>query len=406
MEPYLNDDHHALRAEVREFAEARIAPVARELDEQARFPWDNVRELADRGWFGIHVPEELGGLGKDYLSYILVIEELARIDASHAITVSAHSTLGLSPILNFGTDEQRQRYVPLLARGRVLSGFGLTEPGAGSDAAATRTTAVREDGHYRLNGSKIFITHAGVGEVFVVTAVTERDRGTKGISSFIVTKETTDRDEADRVGVGHAPELEPFMPGVRAAKKEDKMGWRASDTRELILEDVEVPAGNRLGEEGQGFTNFMRTLDAGRIGVGALALGLAQGALDTALAFSRRREQFGRPLRDFQGIQFQLAEMATQIQAARHLVYHAAWLKQAGRPYRAEASMAKLYASDAAMDITTRGVQLLGGYGYTTDYPVERHMRDAKICQIGEGTNEIQKLVIARQLFDDAAGGR
>jgi alkylation response protein AidB-like acyl-CoA dehydrogenase len=406
MEPYLNDDHHAFRAEVREFAEARIAPVARELDEQARFPWDNVREVADRGWFGIHVPEELGGLGKDYLSYILVIEELARIDASHAITVSAHSTLGLSPILNFGTDEQRQRYVPLLARGRVLSGFGLTEPGAGSDAAATRTSAVREGGHYRLNGSKIFITHAGVGEVFVVTAVTERDRGTKGISSFIVTKETTDRDEADRVGVGHAPELEPFMPGVRAAKKEDKMGWRASDTRELILEDVEVPAENRLGEEGQGFTNFMRTLDAGRIGVGALALGLAQGALDTALAFSRQREQFGRPLSDFQGIQFQLAEMATQIQAARHLVYHAAWLKQAGRPYRAEASMAKLYASDAAMDITTRGVQLLGGYGYTTDYPVERHMRDAKICQIGEGTNEIQKLVIARQLFDDAAGGR
>jgi alkylation response protein AidB-like acyl-CoA dehydrogenase len=406
MEPYLNDDHHALRAEVREFAETRIAPVARELDEQARFPWDNVREMADRGWLGINAPQELGGLGRDYLSYILVIEELARVDASHSITVSAHSTLGTSPILNYGTDEQRERFVPLLARGRVLAGFGLTEPGAGSDAAATRTTAVRENGHYRVNGSKIFITHAGVGEVFVVTALTERDRGTKGITSFIVTKETTDRQEADRVGIGHAAELEPFMPGVRAAKKEDKMGWRASDTRELILEDVQVPAENRLGEEGQGFSNFMKTLDAGRIGVGALALGLAQGALDTALHFSRTREQFGRPLRDFQGIQFQLAEMATQIQAARHLVYHAAWLKQAGRPYRAEASMAKLYASDAAMDITTRGVQLLGGYGYTSDYPVERHMRDAKICQIGEGTNEIQKLVIARQLFDDATGGR
>jgi alkylation response protein AidB-like acyl-CoA dehydrogenase len=406
MEPYLNDDHHALRADVREFAETRVAPVARELDEQARFPWDTVREMADRGWFGINAPQELGGLGKDYLSYILVIEELARIDASHSITVSAHSTLGTSPILNFGTDAQKQRFVPLLATGRVLSGFGLTEPGAGSDAAATRTTAVRENGRYRLNGSKIFITHAGVGEVFVVTALTERDRGTKGITSFIVTKETTDRGEADRVGIGHAAELEPFMPGVRAAKKEDKMGWRASDTRELILEDVEVPAENRLGEEGQGFTNFMKTLDAGRIGVGALALGLAQGALDTALHFSRDRQQFGRPLRDFQGIQFQLAEMATQIQAARHLVYHAAWLKQAGRPYRAEASMAKLFASDAAMDITTRGVQLLGGYGYTSDYPVERHMRDAKICQIGEGTNEIQKLVIARQLFDDAIGGR
>jgi alkylation response protein AidB-like acyl-CoA dehydrogenase len=406
MEPYLTDQHEQFRAEIREFAETRIAPVARELDEQSRFPWDNVRELADRGWLGIDAPEEYGGLGKDYLSYILAIEELARIDASHAITVSAHSTLGTSPILNFGTEEQKQRYVPLLARGRVLGGFGLTEPEAGSDAAATRTTAVRENGHYRLNGSKIFITHAGVGEIFVVTAVTDRDRGTKGISSFIVTKETTDRAEADRVGVGHAAELEPFMDGVRAAKKEDKMGWRASDTRELVLEDVEVPADNRLGEEGQGFVNFMRTLDSGRIGVGALSLGLAQGALDTALAFTTQRAQFGKTLSAFQGIQFKLAEMATQIQAARHLVYHAAWLKQSGRPFTREASMAKLYASDAAMEITTRGVQLLGGYGYTNDYPVERHMRDAKICQIGEGTNEIQKMVIARQLFDHAFDGR
>jgi alkylation response protein AidB-like acyl-CoA dehydrogenase len=406
MEPYLTEDHQAFRAEVREFAETRIAPVARELDEHARFPWDNVREMADRGWFGIDVPEELGGLGRDYLSYILAIEELARVDASHAITISAHSTLGLSPILNFGSEDQQRRYVPLLAAGRVLGGFGLTEPGAGSDAAATRTTAVRENGHYRLNGSKIFITHAGVGEIFVVTAVTDRAQGTRGITSFIVTKETTDREEADRVGVGHASELEPFMEGVRAAKKEDKMGWRASDTRELVLEDVLVPAENRLGEEGHGFTNFMKTLDSGRIGVGALSLGLAQGALDTALSFVQEREQFGKPLSAFQGIQFKLAEMATRIQAARHLVYHAAWLKQAGRPFTREASMAKLYASDIAMDITTEGVQLLGGYGYTTDYPVERHMRDAKICQIGEGTNEIQKMVIARQLLEQAFGGR
>jgi alkylation response protein AidB-like acyl-CoA dehydrogenase len=406
MEPYLTEAHHAFRAEVREFAESRIAPVARELDEAARFPWDTVRELADRGWLGIDVPEEYGGLGRDYLTYIIAIEELARIDASHAITVSAHSTLGTSPIVHFGTEDQKRRYVPLLARGRVLGGFGLTEPGAGSDAAATRTTAVRDNGHYRLNGSKIFITHAGVGEIFVVTAVTDRDRGTRGISSFIVTKETSDRGEADRVGIGHSPDLEPFMDGVRAAKKEDKMGWRASDTRELILEDVRVPGENLLGDEGHGFTNFMRTLDSGRIGVGALSLGLAQGALDTALTFVREREQFGKPLSEFQGIQFRLAEMATRIQAARHLVYHAAWLKQAGRPFTMEASMAKLFASDAAMDITTQGVQLLGGYGYTTDYPVERHMRDAKICQIGEGTNEIQKLVIARQLLDQAADGR
>jgi alkylation response protein AidB-like acyl-CoA dehydrogenase len=406
MQPYLTEDHERHRRTVREFAEREIAPVARELDEESRFPWDNVRRMADLGWFGISVPEEYGGLGMDYLSYVLTIEELARIDASHSITVSAHSTLGLSPILNFGTEEQKQRYVPLLAAGKVLGGFGLTEPGAGSDSRGTRTTAVRENGHYRVNGSKIFITHAGVGEVFVVTAVTDRDQGARGISSFIVTKETTDREQADRVGVGHAPELEPFMTGVRAAKKEDKMGWRSSDTRELILEDVEVPADHRLGEEGQGFINFMKTLDAGRIGIGALSLGLAQGAFDTALAFADERKQFGKPLRDFQGIQFTLADMATRIQAARHLVYHAAWLKQTGRPYTKEASMAKLYASDAAMDITTQGVQLLGGYGYTNEYPVERHMRDAKVCQIGEGTNEIQRLVIARQLFDRAFGGR
>ena len=406
MQPYLTDEHEAHRAEVRDFAEAEIAPVARELDAQSRFPWENVARMAERGWFGVNVPEEYGGLGKDYLSYILTIEELARVDASHSITVSAHATLGLSPILNFGTEDQRARYVPLRAAGRVLGGFGLTEPGAGSDSAGTRTTAVRENGHYRVNGSKIFITHAGVGEIFVVTAVTDREAGPRGITSFIVTKETTDREAADRVGVGHASELEPFMDGVRAAKKEDKMGWRASDTRELVLEDVQVPAENRLGREGEGFINFMKTLDSGRIGIGALSLGLAQGAYETALAYSARRKQFGKPIRHFQGIQFQLADMATRIQAARHLVYHAAWLKQTGRPFTKEASMAKLFASDAAMDITTRGVQLLGGYGYTNDYPVERHMRDAKVCQIGEGTNEIQRLVIARQLFDEAAGGR
>ncbi len=406
MQPYLTDEHEAHRRDVRAFAEAEIAPVAKELDEQSRFPWDNVARMAERGWFGVNVPEEYGGLGRDYLTYILTVEELARTDASHSITVSAHSTLALSPILNFGTEEQRQRYVPLLASGRVLGGFGLTEADAGSDASGSRTTAIRENGHYRLSGSKIFITHAGVGEIFVATAVTDRSQGSRGITSFIVTKETTDRVEADRVGVGHAPELEPYMAGVRAGKKEEKMGWRASDTRELLFDDVQVPAANRLGEEGQGFVNFMKTLDAGRIGVGALALGLAQGAFETALLFSDRRRQFGRPLRNFQGIQFRLADMATRIQAARHLVYHAAWLKDTGRSYTKEASMAKLYASDAAMEITTQAVQLLGGHGYTNDYPVERHMRDAKVCQIGEGTNEIQRLVIARQLFDENFDGR
>ena len=398
---YLSDEHDALRARVREFAEGEIAPVARELDEASRFPWDNVARIAEMGLFGVNVPKELGGLGLDVLSYMLVIEELARVDASHAITVSAHSTLGLSPILNFGTEAQRKRYVPLLASGRVLAGFGLTEPGAGSDAGGTATVAVRENGGYRLNGSKIFITHAGVGEVFVVTAVTDRSKGTKGISSFIVTKETTDRAEAERVGMGHAPELEPFTDGLRAAKKEDKMGWRASDTRELVIENALVPEENRLGEEGQGFVNFMKTLDAGRIGIGALSLGLAQGAFEQALAFTSGREQFGKPLRDFQGVAFPLAEIATEIAAARHLVYHAAWLKERGRPFTREAAMAKLYASELAMRTTTKAIQLMGGYGYTSDYPVERMFRDAKICEIGEGTSEVQKLVISRQLFRD-----
>ncbi len=399
MNPYLDERHERFRAEIREFAEAEIAPVARELDESARFPWENVRKMAELGLFGVNVPTEYGGQGLDYLSYLLVIEELARVDASHAITVSAHSTLGTSPILNFGTEAQKRRYVPLLATGQVLGGFGLTEPGAGSDAGGTRTTAVRHDGGYRINGSKIFITHAGVGEIFVVTAVTDRTKGARGISSFIVTKETTDREAADRVGVGHAPELEPFTPGVRAGKKEDKMGWRASDTRELILEDAEVPAENLLGAEGEGFINFMKTLDSGRIGIAALALGLAQGALDQTLRFTAERQQFGKPIRAFQGVQFALADMATEIACARHLVYHAAWLKERGRPYSQAAAMAKLYASELAMRVTTRAVQLHGGYGYTSEYPVERMMRDAKILEIGEGTSEVQRLVIARHLL-------
>jgi butyryl-CoA dehydrogenase len=403
MDPYLSDEHSALRRAVRDFAETEIAPVARELDEQSRFPWDTVRAMADRGWFGANVPQHYGGLGLDTLGYMLIIEELARVDASHAITISAHNTLGTSPILNFGTDEQKRRYLPLLAGGRVLGGFGLTEPGAGSDAGATRTVAIRENGEYRIRGSKIFITHAGVGEIFVVTAVTDRERGVKGITSFIVTKETTDREAAERVGVGHAPELDPFTPGVRAGKKEDKMGWRASDTRELILEDARVPADNRLGEEGQGFINFMKTLDAGRIGIGALSLGLAQGAFDTAVEFVGGREQHGRPLRDAQGVQFTLADMATEIAAARHLVYHAAWLKERGLAFGPQAAMAKLYASELAMRTTTRAVQLLGAAGYTSEYPVERMMRDAKICEIGEGTSEVQRLVIGRDLFRTTA---
>jgi butyryl-CoA dehydrogenase len=285
----------------------------------------------------------------------------------------------------------------------VLGGFGLTEPGAGSDASGTQTTARRVDGGYVLNGSKIFITHAGVGEIFVVTAVTEPGRGAHGISSFIVTKPTVDLERAREAGVGHADTL-AYVEGVRAGKKENKMGWRASDTRELVMEDAFVPEGNRLGAEGEGFTNFMQTLDSGRIGLAALSLGIAEGAFEQALAYSNQRRQFGQRINEFQGIQFMLSDMATGIEAAGHLVYHAAWLKETGRPYHREAAMAKLFASELAMRTTTQAVQIHGGYGYMKEYPVERMMRDAKICEIGEGTSEIQRLVIARSLLQELDG--
>jgi alkylation response protein AidB-like acyl-CoA dehydrogenase len=403
MEYLFDENHQMIREMVRDFARNEIAPVAAELDQNSEFPWENVRKMGELGLFGIPWPEELGGSGMDYISYITVIHELAKVDASHAITVSAHTTLGTSPIVAFGTPEQRERYVPLLASGRVLGGFGLTEPGAGSDAGGTQTTAVKADGGWVINGSKIFITHAGVGEVFVATAVTDREKGKHGITSFIVTKPTTDLERARELGVGHAEELE-FTRGVRAGKKEDKMGWRASDTRELILEDAFVPDANVLGEVGQGFINFMQTLDSGRIGIAALSLGIAEGAFEQALLYSNERTQFGQKINEFQGIQFTLADLATEIEAARHLVYHAAWLKEQGKPYTKEAAMAKLFASELAMRATIKAVQVHGGYGYTKEYPVERMMRDAKICEIGEGTSEIQRLVIARHLVRELNG--
>ena len=403
--PFLTDDHHQLREMVRDFAEREIRPVARELDREQRFPWDNVRKMADLGFLGSTWDPELGGAGMDYLSYIILVEELSRVDASHGITVSAHTTLGTSPIVQFGTEEQKRCYVPLLAQGKVLGGFGLTETEAGSDAGGTKTVAEEKGDHYLLRGSKIFITHAGVGEIFVVTARTDPTPKTRnhGITSFIVTKDTVDLAEAARVGVGHAAEL-PKTPGVRAGKKEDKMGWRASDTRELIFEDAVVPKENMLGAPGKGFVNFLKTLDSGRIGVGALSLGIAQGALDEAVAYTSTRKQFEKPIASFQGVHFQLADMATEIQAARHLVYHAAWLYGLGKPHKREAAMAKLYASEACMRATTKAVQLHGGYGYTADYPVERMMRDAKVGEIGEGTSEIQRMVIARELLGDVLG--
>jgi len=400
---YFSDQHHAVREMVRQFARDEVAPVAARHDADSTFPWENIRKMGELGLLGIPWSEELGGAGLDTLSYMIVIEELARVDASHGLTVSAHTTLGTSPIVNMGTEEQRRRYVPLLASGQVLGGFGLTEPEAGSDAGGTRTTAVRRDGRWVLNGTKRFITHGSVGEIFVVTAVTDPSQGTKGISSFILTKPTADLAKAAEVGVGHEPSL-PAMAGFRSGKKEDKLGWRASDTAELVMEDVEVPDENMLGAEGKGFTNFMRTLDAGRVGIAALSLGIAQGAFEEALRYASVRKQFGQAIVNFQGVGFQLADMATELEAGRHLMYHAAWLAQNGHPFSKEAAMAKLFCSELAMRATIKAVQIHGGYGYTKDYPVERMMRDAKICEIGEGTSEIQRLVISRHLVRELAG--
>ena len=397
MDRYLTEDHRRLQRRVRDFALEAIVPVARDLDDRAAFPWENVKDMAEMGLLGVPIPKEYGGLGLDPLSYLLVVQELAKYDASHAITVSAHTTLGTTPILNFGTGEQKERWIPLLARGQVLGGFGLTEPGSGSDSGSSRTRAVRQGEGWRLDGSKIFITHAGVGEIFTVTAVTEAEAGTKGITSFVVTKPTLDVEGARKRGIGHSDALS-FIAGVRAGKKEDKMGWRASDTRELLLEEAQVPEENRLGEEGKGFINFMKTLDSGRIGIAALSLGIAEGAHEAALAYTNERKQFGRKIFDFQAVQFRLADLATEIQAAKHLTYHAAWLMSRGRRFSKEAAMAKLFASELCMKATTQAIQLMGGVGYTDEYPVERMFRDAKVCEIGEGTSEIQRLVIARHL--------
>ena len=402
MDPslYFSEQHHQVREMVREFSRKEVAPVARDLDRTAEFPWSNIKQMGELGLLGVPWSEELGGAGMDQLCYYITIHEMAKVDASHALTISAHTNLGTSPIVEFGTDEQKKRYVPLLASGKVMGGFGLTEAGAGSDAGGTATTAVAKGDHYVINGAKVFITHAGVGEIFVATARTEPGNGNRGITSFIVTNDTVDLDKCRQVGVGHSDDL-PKISGVRAGKKEDKMGWRASDTRELIFEDAKVPKENMLGKPGQGFVNFLKTLDAGRIGIAALSLGIAEGAYEAALNYAGVRKQFGKPIGSFQGVHFQLADMALEIEAGTHLLYHAAWLKQNGKPFKKEAAMAKLYCSELAMRVTTKAVQIFGGYGYTTDYPVERMMRDAKVCEIGEGTSEIQRIVIARQILGD-----
>ena len=401
---YFTEQHHQVREMVREFAAAHVAPIARELDRTCTFPWENIRRMGELGLLGVPWPEEYGGAGMDQLSYYIVIHEMAKVDASHALTISAHTNLGTSPLVEFGTETQRRTYVPLLASGRVLGGFGLTEPGAGSDAGGTATTAEERSDHFVLNGSKSLITHAGVGEIFSVTARTDPGPGHRGITSFIVTKDTVDLELCRSLGVGHVEELAKIA-GVSAGKKEEKMGWRASDTRQLHFQDARVPKENMLGTRGEGFVNFLKTLDAGRIGIAALSLGIAEGAYEAAREYSGTRKQFGRYIGSFQCISFQLADMAMEIEAGSHLLYHAARLKQAGKPHKKEAAMAKLFCSELAMRTTTKAVQVFGGYGYTAEYPVERMMRDAKVCEIGEGTSEIQRIVIARQILGNIVEG-
>ena len=371
----LSDEHDLLRKTVREFAEERIAPVAEELDREHRFPYEIVSELAELGLMGIPVPEEHGGGGGDTLSYAIAIEELTRVDSSVAITVAAHTSLGTMPILLFGTDEQKREWLPDLASGRKLAAFGLTEPGAGSDAGATRTHAELRGGSWAVNGSKIFITNAGTDITACVT-ITART-GEDEISNLIVPNGT---------------------PGYEISAPMRKMGWRASDTRELSFRDCEVPEANLLGPRGEGFKQFLEILDGGRISVAAMGLGLAQGAYELARSYAREREQFGKPVAKFQAIQFALADMATEIEAGRGLVYKAAWLKDQDRPFAQEAAMAKLYTGELSKRVADKALQIHGGYGFMDEYAISRLYRDQKVLEIGEGTNEVQRMVIARHL--------
>jgi butyryl-CoA dehydrogenase len=375
----LTEEQNLIRDMVRDFAEKEVAPSARIRDEEERFDRDLMfGRLAELGLTGIIFPEEYGGAGADYLSYAIAVEELSRVCASTGVTLSAHTSLAANPIYLFGSKEQKEKFLAPMARGEKLGAFGLTEPSAGSDAGGTRTTAVRDADGWILNGTKIFITNGGDAEIYVVLARTDKDaQKHHGISAFIVEKGTL---------------------GFSFGKKEKKMGIRSSPTMELVFDKCRIPAGNLLGEEGHGFKIAMKTLDGGRIGIASQALGIAQGALDAAVAYARERKQFDTPIARFQGVQFQLADMATQTEAARLLVYKAAYRASAGLSYSSESAMAKLFASETAMKVTTQAVQILGGYGYTREFPVERMMRDAKITEIYEGTSEIQRLVIGTSL--------
>lgn len=374
----LNNEQSMAREMFAAFAEKEVKPLAHDIDEEERFPAETVEKMKKYGFFGIPYPKELGGQGCDVLTYIMCVEELSKVCGTTGVIVSAHTSLCADPIYKYGTKEQKEKYLVPLASGKKIGAFGLTEPGAGTDASGQQTKAVLDGDHYVLNGSKIFITNGGVADIYVVFAMTDKSKGVKGISAFIVEKE---------------------FPGFSIGKKEKKMGIRGSATTELVFENCIVPKENLLGQEGKGFSVAMTTLDGGRIGIAAQALGIAEGALDETIKYVKERKQFGRSIAAFQNTQFRIADMKTKIDAAKLLVYRAAMLKQAGAKFSTEAAMAKLFAAETAMSVTTECVQLFGGYGYTREYPVERMMRDAKITEIYEGTSEVQRMVISNALL-------
>ena len=375
----LTDEQEQLRKEIRDFAAREIAPNVMRWDEASEFPLEVVKKLGEMGLMGAIFPVELGGSGLGYVDYALAVEELSAVDGSIGIIVASHNSLCTNHIFVAGNDEQRRKYIPLLASGKWLGAWGLTEPGSGSDAGSARTTAVRRGNNWVLNGNKTFITNGHYADVSVIIAVTDKGQGTRGLSAFVVEKGT---------------------PGFRAGKKENKLGLRASDTSELIFEDCEIPGENLLGEEGQGFIDSMRILDGGRISIAALSLGIGRGAYDAARKYVKQRHQFGKAISEFQGIQWKLADMATGLDAARLLTLRAAVMKDAGQKTTLESSMAKLMASEVAVKVCDEAVQLHGGYGFIKDYPVEKFYRDVKLCTIGEGTSEIQRLIIAREILN------
>jgi hypothetical protein len=378
MEFELSEEQQQIKMSVREFAESEIAPHVMEWDESQHFPVELQPKLAELGLMGVIFPEEYGGAGMGYVEYATIIEELSRVDGSVGISVAAHNSLCSNHIYKYGTPEQLQKYLVPLATGKHLGAWGLTEPSAGSDASGTKSTAVKSDGGWLVNGSKNFITHAIHGDICVAMAVTDKSKRSKGISAFI---------------------FEKGMKGFSPSKKENKLGLRASETASVVFEDCIVPDNQMLGDEGQGFVNAMEILDGGRISIAALAVGIAQGAFESAVRYSRERQQFGKPISEFQAIQFKLANMAMQIDAARLLMYRAAWMKDAGKKTTKESSMAKLFASEVSVNVCEEAIQVHGGYGYTKDYPPEKYWRDSKLCTIGEGTSEIQRLIIAREVL-------